>query len=541
MASVWIADDPVLSRRVAVKILRDDLASDPSTRTRFRNEAIAAARLNHPNVVATYDTGDDDGTAYIVMELIDGPTVRQLLQERGLLPVLEVIRIGIGVAEALEAAHRAGLVHRDVKPPNVLVPPAGPREGDRLRHRQGDRRPRPHAHGDGDGHRPLPRAGAGQRPAGRRGTDVYALGLLLYEMLCGRPPFGGDTDVATAMARLTTSAAPIRPQRPDVPQALDDVVHRCLARDPARRYASAGAVRSALASVRINLQGTPPPPTPAAHAAARSASAEGTATGTATRKRGNVGVGRARVSARDRGRGRRVSHPERRPIEQSNPRNDHAVDHAVDHAPCRRYRRSRRYRRHPAPSAPWTGRRLRDDDADLASRASRGDRHALETLLDRHADRVHALCRRVIAHREDALDATQEAMIAIVRGIDRFDGRSAFTTWMYRVVTNAALDELRRKQRRPDPVDVSTNESTATPGPALDTAVSERLDVDAALASLPTDFRVAVVLRDLLDLDYAQIAEVLEIPAGTVRSRIARGRALLAATPSGTSRPLPNV
>ena len=83
MASVWIADDPVLSRRVAVKILRDDLASDPATRTRFRNEAIAAARLNHPNVVATYDTGDDDGTAYIVMELIDGPTVRQLLQDAG--------------------------------------------------------------------------------------------------------------------------------------------------------------------------------------------------------------------------------------------------------------------------------------------------------------------------------------------------------------------------------------------------------------------------------------------------------------------------
>jgi RNA polymerase sigma-70 factor, ECF subfamily len=170
---------------------------------------------------------------------------------------------------------------------------------------------------------------------------------------------------------------------------------------------------------------------------------------------------------------------------------------------------------------------LRDDDADLAAQASRGDRRALETLLDRHADRVHALCRRVIAHREDALDATQEAMIAIARGITRFDGRSAFTTWMYRVVTNAALDELRRKQRRPDPVDVTAIDHPA-PGPALDTEASERLDVDAALATLPADFRVVVVLRDLLDLDYAQIAEVLDIPPGTVRSRIARGRALLA-------------
>jgi serine/threonine protein kinase len=262
MASVWIADDPVLSRRVAVKILRDDLASDPATRTRFRNEAIAAARLNHPNVVATYDTGDDGGTAYIVMELIDGPTVRQLLRERGPLPVREVIRIGIQVADALEAAHRAGLVHRDVKPPNVLVPPAGPVKVTDFGIAK--------AFGGDD----LTRTGTvmgtarylapeqvNGRPIDAR-TDVYALGLLLYEMLCGRPPFGGDTDVATALARLTTSAPPIRPQRPDVPSALDDIVHRCMARDPARRYATASAVRSALAAVRTSPQETTPRPAP---------------------------------------------------------------------------------------------------------------------------------------------------------------------------------------------------------------------------------------------------------------------------------------
>ena len=265
MASVWVADDPVLSRRVAVKILRDDLASDPATRTRFRNEAIAAARLNHPNVVATYDTGDDAGTAYIVMELVDGPTVRQLLRERGPLPVREVIRIGVEVADALEAAHRAGLVHRDVKPPNVLVPPAGPVKVTDFGIAK--------AAGGND----LTRTGTvmgtarylapeqvNGRPTDAR-TDVYALGLLLYEMLCGRPPFGGDTDVATAMARLTTSAPPIRSQRPDVPPALDDVVHRCMARDPARRYASAGAVRAALAAIRASPQATPrpaPPPVP---------------------------------------------------------------------------------------------------------------------------------------------------------------------------------------------------------------------------------------------------------------------------------------
>ncbi|HEY7107029.1 MAG TPA: sigma-70 family RNA polymerase sigma factor [Acidimicrobiia bacterium] len=166
-------------------------------------------------------------------------------------------------------------------------------------------------------------------------------------------------------------------------------------------------------------------------------------------------------------------------------------------------------------------------DDELVVRAQRGDRAALDALLDRHADRVHALCRRVLAHPEDALDATQEALIAIARGITRFDRRSAFTTWLYRVATNAALDELRRSRRRPEPADLTAIEQAAT-GPSLDTLVGTRVDVDAALTSLPPDFRIAVVLRDLCDLDYAEIADVLELPPGTVRSRISRGRALLA-------------
>jgi RNA polymerase sigma-70 factor, ECF subfamily len=167
-----------------------------------------------------------------------------------------------------------------------------------------------------------------------------------------------------------------------------------------------------------------------------------------------------------------------------------------------------------------------DDDAALAREAARGDRRSLEILLDRHADRVHAVCRRIVAHPEDALDATQEAMIAIARGIGRFDGRSAFTTWLYRVATNAALDELRRRNRRPLPMD-TVDSDVAAPESPIDTVVSDRVDVDAALATLPVEFRAAVVLRDLCDLDYAEIARVLDIPPGTVRSRIARGRALL--------------
>jgi RNA polymerase sigma-70 factor (ECF subfamily) len=166
-------------------------------------------------------------------------------------------------------------------------------------------------------------------------------------------------------------------------------------------------------------------------------------------------------------------------------------------------------------------------DEVLATAAARGDRRALELLLERHTDRIHAVCRRIIGHPEDALDATQEAMIAIARGIARFDGRSAFTTWLYRVATNAAIDEGRRRARRPPPVE-SLPDIVAGLGSSTEARVDARVDVDAALARLPEEFRVVVVLRDLCDLDYAEIADALALPPGTVRSRIARGRAALA-------------
>lgn len=144
---------------------------------------------------------------------------------------------------------------------------------------------------------------------------------------------------------------------------------------------------------------------------------------------------------------------------------------------------------------------------------------------------IHAVCRRVLTNSEDALDAAQNAMIAIARHIDSFDRRARFSTWCYRIATNAALDEARRRNRRPAPVDVLPEpHATAL---LIDHAVADRMDVDAALALLSPDQRAAVALRDLLGLDYAEIAAVLEIPPGTVRSRIARGRAALADLISG--------
>ena len=156
--------------------------------------------------------------------------------------------------------------------------------------------------------------------------------------------------------------------------------------------------------------------------------------------------------------------------------------------------------------------------------ARAGEREALDILLRRHHDRLYAVCRRLAGNDADAQDACQEALILIVRNLPRFDGRSAFSTWAYRVATNACLDELRRRRRRPAPAGELPEPVSGADD--ADRAVV-RLDVDRALAGLAPEFRAAVVLRDVAGLSYAEIAKVLDIPAGTVRSRIARGREAL--------------
>jgi RNA polymerase sigma-70 factor (ECF subfamily) len=166
------------------------------------------------------------------------------------------------------------------------------------------------------------------------------------------------------------------------------------------------------------------------------------------------------------------------------------------------------------------------DDNTLIDAARAGDRGALDALLRRHYDRIWTLCRRLAGNHADAEDATQEALIALARGLAGFDGRAAFTTWSYRVATNACLDELRRRARRPMPA--PTDEIAVVDTSPLPDHVGDRLDIDAALVHLPDDFRIVVVLRDLCDLEYAEIASLLDLPPGTVRSRIARGRAQLA-------------
>lgn len=171
------------------------------------------------------------------------------------------------------------------------------------------------------------------------------------------------------------------------------------------------------------------------------------------------------------------------------------------------------------------------NDVALVERARAGDRAALESLLRRHHDRILAVCHRMCRNRADAEDAAQEALIAIVRGIGRFDSRSRFSTWAYRVTTNCCLDELRRQRRRPDPVDIDdTPEIEARePGPeVLVEGREQRRMLAGLLDDLPEEFRIPLVLRDVADLDYASIGEILGLPPGTVRSRIARARSRLA-------------
>lgn len=253
MATVWKGEDPLLARSVAVKTLDPVLAQDEDVRTRFRREAVAAAAVAHPNIVATYDTGEDDGTAYIVMELVEGATLRQAIDLHGALPPARAADIAAQVADALAAAHARGLVHRDVKPSNVLVQldgrvkvtdfgiaKAADQAADELT-RAGSVM--------GTARYLAPEQLEGQ-PVDER-ADVYSLGLVLYEMLCGHAPFGADTEIATAVARLTTPAPRIAEVRPGLAPGLAHVVDRALTREVSGRWPNAAAMRDALAPFRI--------------------------------------------------------------------------------------------------------------------------------------------------------------------------------------------------------------------------------------------------------------------------------------------------
>jgi len=252
MAEVWEAVDEILARRVAVKLLHRHLATDRTFVDRFRAEAIAAARLSHSSIVSIYDTFSDDGLEAIVMELVRGTTLRSRLDQHGPLSVGESLAIGAQVCDALSVAHRSGLVHRDVKPANILLS----NDGRVLVADFGIAKAAEAADITRDGlmvgtAKYVAPEQVEDGPIDAR-TDLYALGVVLYEALCGRAPFVADTDAATAFARLQRKPLRLRQVRASIPRPVEDAVLKALTREPAGRFPDAASFRAALVSAADN-------------------------------------------------------------------------------------------------------------------------------------------------------------------------------------------------------------------------------------------------------------------------------------------------
>jgi hypothetical protein len=246
MAEVWRATDEVLGRPVAVKVLHDRLARDREVMARFRREAIAAARLSHPAVVRVFDTGDEDGLHYIVLEFSEGRTLQDVIDSDAPLPPAEAVAIIRTVLQGLAHAHRGGVVHRDVKPSNILLDSNGLVKVTDFGIAKASFAEDLTTTGNmmGTARYLAPEQVEGG-PIDAR-ADLYAAGIVLYELLTGRPPFEAETNLAAATMRLTTEPRPPGALRPGIPRTLDQVVMRALARDPDGRYQSAEEMSAAL-------------------------------------------------------------------------------------------------------------------------------------------------------------------------------------------------------------------------------------------------------------------------------------------------------
>jgi tRNA A-37 threonylcarbamoyl transferase component Bud32 len=236
MSTVYRAFDTVLERPVAIKLMHRDIASRPDQIERFRREARAVAQLNHPHIVTVIDAGDDEGTPYIVFEYVEGETLKERIRRVGRLPIPEAIAYAIEIARALGAAHERAIVHRDVKPQNVLIDDEGSAKVTDF----GIARTLTEEGLTADG-RVLgttdyvsPEQALGRPVTGQ--SDIYSLGVVLYEMLAGHPPFVGDSQVAVAMRHVRDEVPDLQKRRPDASAALAAVVERATAKELDRRY-----------------------------------------------------------------------------------------------------------------------------------------------------------------------------------------------------------------------------------------------------------------------------------------------------------------
>lgn len=254
MAIVYRARDTLLNRTVALKVLRSQFGNDDDFVARFHREAQAAASLSHPNVVNIYDIGQDDEMYYIVMEYIEGMTLKQYINEHAPLDMNKAVDIGMQICDALDHAHQNELIHRDIKPHNILINKYGrikvtdfgiaravssvtiTHTGSVL----------------GSVHYFSPEQAKGIAAGAK--SDLYSLGVVLYEMLTGELPFSGDSPISVALKHLQESYVAPRKLRPEIPQSLENVIIRAMAKEPMYRYESA---REMLEDLQTALAGTP--------------------------------------------------------------------------------------------------------------------------------------------------------------------------------------------------------------------------------------------------------------------------------------------
>ena len=249
MSSVYRAKDRLLERTVAIKLLHEHYSRDEDYVERFRREARAAARLSHPNIVTVIDRGEADGRQFIVFEYIDGQNLKQLVQSKGRLPARSALELGIEVGRALAFAHESGLVHRDVKPQNVLLGNGDVKVTDFGIARSGDVKQGLTQTGTvlGTSDYIAPEQASGQ-PVSEL-SDVYSLGVVIYELLAGEPPYKGDSFLAIAMQHVNDPVPSIASVRPDVPLRLDAALGRAMAKAPEDRFESMDAFVAELETV----------------------------------------------------------------------------------------------------------------------------------------------------------------------------------------------------------------------------------------------------------------------------------------------------
>ena len=253
MADVYKARDQRLNRFVAIKVLKPEYSSDKSFVNKFRAEAQSAAGLSHPNIVNVYDVGDDSGLHYIVMELVEGITLKRFIERKGKLEVKEAVGIGIQIAQGMEAAHDNHIIHRDIKPQNIIISRDGKVKVTDFGIAKATNSNTITSNAMGSVHYLSPEQARGGYSDEK--SDIYSLGVTLYEMLSGKVPFAGDNTVSVALLHIQGEAMPLRELDPEIPVSIDKIVQKCMQKRPERRYHSASELISDLKRAISNPDG----------------------------------------------------------------------------------------------------------------------------------------------------------------------------------------------------------------------------------------------------------------------------------------------